>query len=259
MCLILFAYGYHARYYLILAANRDEFYDRPTLQAGFWEDEPNVLAGKDLAGEGTWLGVTRQGRLAAVTNYRNPYAVKESARSRGLVVREYLCGMEEPALYLERLHREREEYNGFNLLLLNNHDLWYYSNLEGQARRVAPGVHGLSNHLLNTPWPKVFEGKQAFLELAHRREEALVDGLFDLLADDRPAKDEDLPATGVSLEWERLLSPAFIRSEDYGTRSSTVVLIGRHGRVMFCERTFIKGGRQTADDVYYEFDLERNN
>ena len=255
MCLILFAYEAHSKYSLILGVNRDEYYARPTLQANFWEEAPNVLAGKDLVETGTWLGVTRQGRLAALTNYRDPFSIKENARSRGLLVRDYLCSLEEPSEYLTRVHKEREEYNGFNLLLLNNNYLWYYSNREGQVQQVAPGVHGLSNHLLNTPWPKVVGGKQALLELVDRREEVMVDGLFDLLANRRQAKDEELPSTGVSLEWERILLPVFIQSEDYGTRSSTVILIDRCGHVLFCERTFIKGSRQTVSDVVYEFNF----
>lgn len=255
MCLILFAYDYHPNYLLILAANRDEYYARPALPAHFWEERPDVLAGKDLEQSGTWLGMTRHGRFAAITNYRDPSSTKANARSRGLLVKDCLCSAGSPADYLSSVHKRRQEYNGFNLLLLGGASMWYYSNRTRHIESVQPGIHGLSNHLLDTPWPKVIGGIEALRQGIGSDDKVLVDKLFELCSDRQQAKDEELPNTGVPLEWERLLSPAFIQSEDYGTRATTVLLIDRRGHVQFCERSFGSGGKRLGSDVIYEFDL----
>lgn len=251
MCLILFGYDFHPEYFLVVAANRDEYYTRPTAEVHFWEEDPDVLAGKDLVPAGTWMGITRGGRFAALTNYRDPASFKKGSRSRGLLVREYLLSSQEPPAFIEALDSVREEYNGFNLLLRGGKSLWYYSSRTGRAEELGPGVYGLSNHLLDTPWPKVAKGKEALVRILRKPGEILSDSLFELLSDREQARDEDLPRTGVTLEWERLLSPIFIQSETYGTRSSTVVLVDRRGHLRFCERSFGSGGgRVGADRVY---------
>ncbi len=257
MCIILAAYDCHPDYFLVVAANRDEFYARPSAPAGFWEDYTDLLAGRDLERSGTWLGITKRGRFAALTNYRDPASYKAGARSRGLLVREYLCFPGHPEVFLEALDGVREEYNGFNLLLLDGKSMWYYSSRTGRTDRLGPGVYGLSNHLLDTPWPKVVRGKEEFQRILGGRGEVTAERLFELLSDREPARDEELPRTGVSLEWERLLSPIFIGSETYGTRASTVLLAERHGRVRFYERSFTAGGRRTGKDAFYEFYLDR--
>jgi uncharacterized protein with NRDE domain len=246
MCLILLARDVHPDYALIVAANRDEFYDRPTAPAARWEDAPGVLGGRDLQAGGTWLGIDRSGRFAAVTNYRQGRREAPAPRSRGLLVSEFLVSSVDPRRYVERSAAEADRYNGFNLLAGDAKDLLYFSNRGGPVRALEPGIYGLSNHLLDTPWPKVTATKGALEVLLARDPAELVPRLFELLSDRFQAEDHLLPRTGVSLAWERLLSAAFIVSDGYGTRSSTVVLVGRDGRIAFEERTFLAGGEPGA-------------
>ena len=252
MCLILVARDVHPDYALVVAANRDEFYERPTAPAARWEDAPDVLGGRDLQAGGTWLGIDRSGRFAAVTNYRQGRREAPAPRSRGLLVSEFLTTPVPASAYLDRVRRDADLYNGFNLIAGDAGELLYFSNRGGPPRALAPGIYGLSNHLLDTPWPKVAATKGALRVLLTRGAPELIPGLFGLLADQRQAEDHRLPSTGVSLEWERLLSAAFIVSDGYGTRSSTVVLVGRDGRIVFEERTFSEGGRP-AGTVRSEF------
>lgn len=242
MCLILFAYRQHPRYRLIVAANRDEYYDRPTQPALFWQDVPWLLAGRDLRNHGTWMGVTRQGRFAAITNYRAPALQKPHAPSRGLLVRAFLESAEPPADYLHRLHAAAGRYNGFNLLVGSAAgDLHYFSNRGDGPASLKPGIYGLSNHLLNTPWPKVIKGRTALAELIAGSRDPQPEELLQLLADRSRPPDASLPDTGVGRVKERMLAPLFIVGEDYGTRSSSVVLFGTDGGVQFIERTFVPG------------------
>lgn len=256
MCLILLALDTHPDYSLVLAANRDEFYDRPTASAAFWGEAPAVLAGRDLRAGGTWLGIDRRGRLAAVTNYRQGQREPEAPRSRGRLVSDYLTGAADGRAYLAGIEREAALYNGFNLIAGDARTLLYLSNREGTVRELGPGVYGLSNHLLDSPWPKVTAGKSGLSALLSGGGSGgeLLPGLFALLSDHRQAADELLPRTGVRPEWERLLSSAFIATPEYGTRSSTVVLVGREGRVVFAERSFGPGG-VPGPEARYELDL----
>jgi uncharacterized protein with NRDE domain len=255
MCIILLAHGAHGEYPLIVAANRDEFYERPTAQAHFWKDAPDTLAGRDLERGGTWLGVTKQGRIAAVTNYREPDAKIKGAPSRGLLVSRFLSSDEEPLRYLSQLSQSAKAYNGFNLIVGTASKLCYFSNRGAAPVEIPRGVHGLSNHLLNTPWPKVARGQKALAEVIAGEGSLSIEAIFKVLADDARAEDFALPETGVGLELERVLSPLFIKSPVYGTRSSTVVLINRHQEVVFIERTFTPA---TAghEDVRYEFKIK---
>jgi uncharacterized protein with NRDE domain len=253
MCLILLAYGVHPAYGLVVAANRDEFYERPTEAARFWDDAPEVLAGRDLTRGGTWLGVTRGGRFAAVTNYRDPRALMPDAPSRGHLVADFLRGSESPARYLARVAEAGARFNGFNLLAGDAGSLHYYSNRGGAPRRLAPGVYGLSNHLLDTSWPKVEAGKRALAALVTAGGELEIEGLFRVLSDREPAEDSRLPDTGVGLEAERMLSPLFITGPRYGTRCSTVILAGRDRRVEFVERTFVPGAA-LWEEARHEFE-----
>lgn len=240
MCLILFAWKVHKNFPLILIANRDEFYERPTAPAAFWDGAPGLLAGRDLQEGGTWLGITRRGKLAALTNYRDPASLKSNAPSRGHLVSDYLRGRQTPENYLARIKPKAGQYNGFNLLIGDVSKLFCFSNRNG-LHTVSAGIHGMSNHLLDTPWPKVERGKQALNELIGRKRNPSPEALLDLLADRSRPPDEQLPITGVGLEWERVLSPLFIESRGYGTRSSTVLTIDRAGRVTFVERVFNGG------------------
>jgi uncharacterized protein with NRDE domain len=252
VCLVLIALDRHPDYSLIVAANRDEFYDRPTAAADFWTDRPWILGGRDLEAGGTWLGVDRRGRFAAVTNYRQGEREPAAPQSRGLLVSEYLAADLTARDHVEHVARDAAQYNGFNLIAGEGRELYYFSNREGQARALGPGVYGLSNHLLDSPWPKVTSGKSGLSALLSGGSELIPD-LLTLLSDRSQAADDSLPRTGVSLEWERLLSAAFITSPSYGTRSSTVLLVGRDGRVVLVERSFGPAGLP-AGEVRHEFD-----
>ncbi len=237
MCLILFAYNTHPSYRLILAANRDEFYDRPSTPADFWGKHPQVLAGIDLKEKGTWLGVTREGKFAAITNYRDPASWKDQAPSRGKLVRRYLTGSSDAEKYLKKTVPQAQNYNGFNLLLGDASELFVYSN-RGELQKLSAGIYGLSNHLLDTPWPKVKRGKKLLEAALMQKGEALEESLFALLMDRHVPQDSQLPDTGVNLEWERILSPMFITSPVYGTRSSTILLIGKNRRIKLMEKVY---------------------
>ena len=245
MCLILVAHRAHPDYPLILAANRDEFFARPTLAAAPWLESNAVVGGRDLEHGGSWLAVSASRRLAAVTNIRNGVRRKTGTRSRGLLVSEFILSDVDPASFLQNVHEEKESYDGFNLLVGAGGDLFHYANLSGDITAVAPGVHGLSNHLLDSPWPKVERGKAAMERLLRQPREALTNGLFEVLGDKQAPPDEALPQTGVSLEWERVLATAFISADGYGTRASTVVLVDHAGGVTFVERNFAPGGAPT--------------
>lgn len=229
MCLIVLAYKVHPRFPLIVAANRDEFLDRPTKPLHVWEDFPHILAGRDERGGGTWMGITPLGRFAALTNHRDLRRAQHTGASRGTLV--------EHVLQHELGDLDTSQFAGFNLLHGRYDSLFYHSNITGIHHALEPGVHGLSNHLLNTPWPKVERAKAALskelLSDAPRKER-----LFDLLADETPAPDHMLPDTGIGSTWERLLSSIRIRTEGYGTRCSTVLLLDDQGVAHVAERSF---------------------
>jgi uncharacterized protein with NRDE domain len=235
MCLIVVAWKVSATLPLVVAANRDEWRERPAEPARWWPDHPEILAGRDLKAGGTWMGVTRGGRFAAVTNFRDPSDRRTTARSRGGLVTEYLLGTQDPAGYLADLMHRGGEYNGFNLILGDGESLWYYGSREGLARPIPQGVHGLSNHLLDEPWPKVVRARRA-MEAAMKKDNPVPD-LFDALSDAQGAPDGALPSTGVGLAWERRLASALIVGNDYGTRASTVVTMDAGEEIYFEERT----------------------
>ncbi len=252
MCLILLANDVHPDYRLILVANRDEFYDRPTAPAGLWQESPCVLAGRDLHGWGSWLGVTRTGRLAALSNYREPQAHRHNAPSRGKLVSDYLGGDTPPAAYLAMLQERAAGYNGFNLMVGDGAGLSYFSNRQGAPRRLSAGIYGLSNHLLDTPWPKVVRGREALAALLANEGALEPEACFALLADRSVAPDQLLPVTGVGLELERALSAIFIATPTYGTRASTLVFIDRQNNLTFLERSFGPGGK-AGETVRFRF------
>jgi len=241
MCLIIFAYDVHPSYKLVLAANRDEFYDRPSASADFWKDYPDLLAGRDLKEKGTWLGITRQGKFAAITNYRDPASFMFDAKSRGKLVKDFLGDKNNAEEFIKKISRQDAKYNGYNLILQDSGGFYYYSNRGREKQKITVGIHGLSNHLLNTPWPKVVRGKKLMEEALKSRGATLEEALFALLSDRRFPPPEKLPSTGVDKEWEKVLSPIFIKSPHYGTRSSTVLLIGKNRRVTFIEKNYDGG------------------
>lgn len=238
MCLILFSTAHHPGYPLIIAANRDESYDRPSAPLAFWPHAPHVAGGRDLQAGGTWLALSRSGRWAALTNYRQPGSRRSDAPSRGMLVADYLLGDTNAVTYLQQVQARAHDYNGFNLLVGDRTAVHYLSNREGQSRPVPAGVHGLSNHLLNTPWPKVALGKMYLEQLPLGSPDAIVDALLLRLRDTEPAADTDLPDTGVGRDREKLLSPPFIAADRYGTRASTVVVVDATGTVTMVEQRF---------------------
>jgi uncharacterized protein with NRDE domain len=238
MCIVLFAYKVHPGFPLVLAANRDEFFARPSRPAHFWKDAPSVFGGRDMKEGGAWLGVSREGRIAVLTNYRDPSAVRPEVPSRGALVRDFLAGGPDAPEYLAALAARASLYNPFHILCGTPWDLHYYSNREGAPRPVTPGIHGFSNGLLDTPWPKVEFGKKELARILGLPDEDWTGELFTLLADQKTAPDAALPDTGVGLEIERMLSAVFVRSPGYGTRASTLMMVTAEGAVYFEERTY---------------------
>jgi len=254
MCLIFLSVNQHPTYSLIVAANRDEFYERKTAPADFWKDHPHVLGGRDLEAGGTWMAITRSGKISMITNYRDLKNFKSKAPSRGQLVSDYLTDDVSPSKYLKRIEPRKEEYNGFNLIVGSANELWYLSNYKQGVEQVSNGVHGLSNALLDAPWPKVVTGKRKF--------ESLLTGqiikpedLFGMLMDEHTAPDDQLPDTGVGLERERQLSSMFIKSPGYGSRCSTIVLIDKNNHVLFSERVFDLKTFQYNTKTF-EFDIQ---
>jgi uncharacterized protein with NRDE domain len=250
MCLILLALGVHPRYPFVLAANRDEFLHRPTAGAAYWDDAPDVLGGRDLEQGGTWLALARRGALGAVTNYRDPAQRLASPRSRGHLVGEFVRSAHSAREHVSNAVARGDEFDGFNLLAADAAGVWYGSNRGAIVRRLDRGIHGLSNHLLDTPWPKVTRAKAALTEALRTDGGALEAALLRLLSDDRQAPDEELPVTGVGLDWERRLSSIFIRTDNYGTRASTLVLVEADGKARLVERTFDPAGGMPLDRVH---------
>jgi uncharacterized protein with NRDE domain len=237
MCLIFLSLNNHPTYKLIVAANRDEFYQRKTTSAHFWTDFPQIVGGRDLEASGTWMAMNTNGRISMVTNYRDFKNLKQVAPSRGALVSDFLISSSAEEAYLTSVQPRAHEYNGFNLLVGTPEALWYLSNYQDGLQKIDNGIHGLSNALLNTPWPKVNRGKEKFRDTI---EDTIInpERLFNLLYDEQRAPDDQLPETGVGLERERMLSSMFIKSPNYGTRCSTVVLVNKKGEVVFVERSY---------------------
>ena len=252
MCLVLVVWRMHSEYPCVVAANRDEFHARPAAPAQWWVDHPRIVAGRDLKAGGTWLGLTRTGRFAALTNYRDPEQHRADAPSRGGLVLSMLESGASVAEGLDYLRRVGANYSGFNLIFSDGERLGIYESVGGGGRELGPGIYGLSNHLLDTPWPKVRNAKSRLsAALSNMADTAPV---LALLRDDRPAPDAELPGTGVSLEWERLLSSAFVRAPEYGTRCSTVARIDRRGRAYFDEWSWDATGKE-AGRMSLQFEL----
>ena len=241
MCVIFLAYRQSPAYPLILLANRDEFYERPTAKAAYWKDFPHILGGRDLIGGGTWLGVTKNGRFAAVTNYRDPLQNKGTI-SRGNLVADFLKTRIQTEKYLKKVKTNAEKYTGFNLLTgeINNQreKLFYYSNRENKIRKLEKGIYGLSNNLLDVSWPKVNRGKEELAEIIEKKEFEK-ENFFKILNDKNLAEDENLPATGIGYEREKLLSAIFIETPVYGTRCSSVLTFDKDLKIDFEERVYI--------------------
>ena len=235
---MLISYRQHADFPLLIAANRDEFHARPTTALHWWLDQPDVLGGRDQVGGGTWFGLTRHGRFASLTNFRQ-FPLNPNAPSRGDLVRGYLEGNQQPAEFLEQLQESASLYNGYNLLFGTVNDLWYFSNRSSQNGPVAPGIHGLSNALLNDPWPKVNKGRSHFQNLFAHPASLDAETVLEALANKTQYPDQSLPDTGVGLERERVLSALFIESPGYGTRASWFLRVSSDGLVDVTERSYL--------------------
>lgn len=255
MCLILFSYHSHPKYKLVVAANRDEFYARDTKPADYWDDQKSILAGQDLEAGGTWMGVATTGRLSMLTNFRDPNNIKSNAPSRGQLVLDFLNDSITGEEYLSNISQNGAAYNGFNLITGTFDDLHYYGNYQQGVMQIPPGIHGLSNALLNTEWPKTVKGKKKLTKII-QQQDLRAENLFDALYDDIKAADGELPSTGVSQEMESMLSPMFIKSPNYGSRCSTVIMVDHENNVQFLERTY---DTETFDysDKSFEFQVEQ--
>lgn len=250
MCLIIVHWQPNSTSPLQLISNRDEFYRRPSRAAHYWQDFPHIYGGRDLEQQGTWLAISTSGKLAAVTNYRDQSTMPH-ARSRGNIPVDFLKQQQSAQQFSRTFKDEKDQYQGVNALLYDGKELVFLSNRDTDlATTLAPGTYGLSNHLLDTPWPKVIRAKQAISEILNNQqregstsiaEEATEQRLLDAMHNTQLAATHDLPATGLSLEIERMLSPMFIRSAEYGTRTSTVVTFKRDGTIRFAERNYLPG------------------
>lgn len=243
MCLIVFAYKTVPGLPLLLAANRDEFYNRPAEPAAL---RGEVICGIDLKAGGTWLGVTRSGRFAALTNYRDLKNIKKDAPSRGALVMNFLEGKATPAEYTSALIGRSGAFNGFNLLVMEHDEMIWYSNITGKAEILKPGIYGLSNARLNTPWRKNTLAKQGLAGLISRGS-TTDDELLALMQDRAHAPDDELPDTGAGFALEKILSPIFIQSTGYGTRCTTLLRMSDNGEIRFREVSYNEKGETTND------------
>ena len=252
MCLLVLAWQAHPRYRLIVAANRDEFHERPTAPLAKWSAPDDILAGRDLRANGTWLGLDQRRHFGVITNFRELQRPRPDAPSRGALIPRFLREKSGTQTFLAQLESQAAGYSAFNLLLTDRDSLWYASNrTPGFARTLSPGVYGLSNQFLDTPWPKLRRVRQRFETWLSDPETGSPAGLFALLDDrNRATPDEELPQTGLEPEWERVLSAPFVLNPDYGTRCSTVLLLEPSGAGYLAERRFSPEGLQTGATVF---------
>ncbi len=249
MCLVAFALSIHPKYELVMVFNRDEEKSRGSEPIHWLNNE--ILAGRDEKDGGSWFGITRHGRIAYLTNFRNPETFREDAKSRGHIVKSFLVSNLTEEDFVKRLRSEIQEYNDFNLIFgVRPNRLFYFSNITDKLIRIKPGIHGLSNGLLDEPWPKVVRLKK-MLESKMSKNELTVVELLGLLKDRAIPPPDELPNTGVGLELEMKLSPIFVDFEGYGTVSSTVLLIDRGRNVILRERRFV----EPITDLVYRFKI----
>jgi len=239
MCLILFVLNEHPKYKFILAANRDEFFSRPSYKSDYWSENKNVLGGRDELSKGTWLGINKSGRFIAITNYRDPNFDRENIKSRGEISKDFLLSDMNVHSFISQISNEKKLYNGFNILLSDNgfDSLYHYSNVSDETTNISDGCHGLSNHLLDTNWPKVGTGKNELTKII-KSDSIDVKDLIIMLKDEVIAPDDALPNTGISYDLEKKLSPVFISMKGYGTRCSSAMLIDKNNHLSFLEVSY---------------------
>lgn len=242
MCIVTFNHHQHPKYKLIIASNRDEFYMRPTEQAHFWEDYPDLLAGRDLKQMGTWLGITKTGRIAMLTNFRDVTSEQSDRKSRGSIVKHFLTSNEDPIDLFEQLKQNKSDYNGFNFIAGTIDQLHHYGNNENSITTFNSGTHSVSNGPLNVTWPKTKKAKTMLKNYVEQDEEIYIEDLFTQLNNRELAPDNELPSTGIDFQLERNVSSIFIdREPNYGTRASTIILVTYENEITFIERTFTNG------------------
>lgn len=255
MCLILFALNKNSKYKLIIAANRDEYFNRPTINAAYWEENNSILGGRDINSGGTWIGINKNGRFIAITNFRDPKNENPNAKSRGELSKRFLFNTENVSDFITDISKSRTEYNGFNLLLSDDafSSMYHYSNISNINSKVENGIHGLSNHLIDTPWPKIETGKTELLKIIES-ESIDLDNLLEILKSDKKAPDELLPSTGISYDLEKKLSSVFISMNGYGTRCSTIILVDKANNLSFLEVSYDEN-KQVIDYRKHELTL----
>ena len=254
MCLIVFAYKYHPEFPFILAGNRDEFHRRSTQQLHVWNETPKILAGRDLEAGGTWLGVNQHGKFAALTNHRDLTNIKENAPSRGFIVSEILKSELSTSDHLTAMDSEFSEYNGFNLIAGTLDELYFTSNHGDPYQKIKPGLYGISNASLNTPWPKTNSALENF-SIALNNDHPDESEIFDLLCDTKRYPENMLPKTGLSSEMEKAVSSIFILTDEYGTRSSALMMYDKNGKVKFIEKTYLPGTTEVTNTEKFLLDL----
>lgn len=252
MCLAILAYKQNLDYPILVVNNRDEYHDRATIPCNFWQDYPNILGGRDLKASGSWFAVNRSGSFALITNYRDPFLKKPKfPLSRGKIVKDFLLSPE-PELFLDRLKDKCDRYLGFNLIVSWDFKLFYFSNITYTSIQLKPGLYALSNHLLDTPWPKLTKAKQKLQNLLNNSIVPLSpEPIIELMRDSQPFDDRELPNTGIDLQLERLLSPIFIVGDRYGTRSTSLLQISRTGYIDFYEQNYLANGIKSERFYYY--------
>ncbi|WP_261842625.1 NRDE family protein [Aliamphritea ceti] len=253
MCLIVFAYKQHPEYNLILVANRDEQYERPTQSLHIWDSPTGIIAGRDSLQSGTWLGIAHNGHFSAITNHRNGLHIRSTSRSRGLLTTEFLNSSVSAQHYADEISQTSVPYNGFNLIVADSSGLYHASNVTKEYQYLRSGIYGLSNALLDTDWPKTRQQKQR-LKDALQAHNPNPQTLIEMMADPQRYPDETLPDTHVGIEIERALSSSFIQLESYGTRATTVVMQDYHGRTRIIEQNYTAAGK--AELIEYELQIE---
>jgi len=258
MCLIVFAYKYHPEYPFILAGNRDEFHQRSTQKLHIWETTPKIAAGKDLKAGGTWLGINQYGKIAALTNHRDLSNIKENATSRGHIITDFLKSDLSTDQQLKDIASDSSKYNGFNLIAGTVDDLYFLSNHSNEFHKIKPGLYGISNASLNTPWPKTNTALEHFTTALNDRspDETVI---FDFLKNTDRYPDRLLPKTGLAPELEKAVSSVFILTEDYGTRSSALLMIDNKGDVNFTEKTYLPGTTEVTNTEKLHFNLTKGD
>lgn len=250
MCILFLAVNQHPRYPLIIAANRDEFYARPTASSHYWPSMPNMLAGQDLEAGGTWMGVSAEGRFAALTNIRAPSPPRIESRTRGELVTQFIENGIDASQYATQLSANHNRYRGYNLLFGHWNSLQVYNNHLDRVEQVEDGYHGLSNAHFNAPWPKIEFGKAQMQHICEQSDEVDLEALFELMRNETKAPDADLPKTGIPFEKEKQLSSVFINIPDYGTRGTTIMSVDHAGNVNWCERVYNAAGEQESQKCF---------